>query len=126
MLVLGRTRRTGPWAMLHVTWTEWKNLFSLEIYCRTAKLQVDGLARSYGPQRLRIYAMKPELGPPEVEEIDYPAEDGSWERSGALSPRPFGGEMGLHSPATSTLRPTGGGASRRPTTGRDAARHTER
>ncbi len=41
--------------MLHVSWTEWKNLFSLEIYCRTAKLQVDGLVRSYGPQRLRIY-----------------------------------------------------------------------
>ena len=31
-------------------------MFSLEIYCRTAKLQVDGLKRSYGPQTLRIYA----------------------------------------------------------------------
>ena len=39
--------------MFHVDWTEWKNIFSLEIYCRTAKLQVDGLAGSYGPQRLR-------------------------------------------------------------------------
>ena len=29
---------TGPWALMHVSWTEWKNLFSLEIYCRTAKL----------------------------------------------------------------------------------------
>ena len=44
--------RAAPWAMFHVSWTEWKNLFSLEIYCRTAKLQVDGLAGSYGPQRL--------------------------------------------------------------------------
>jgi predicted dehydrogenase len=70
--------RTGPWAMLHVTWTEWKNLFSLEIYCRSAKLQVDGLVRSYGPQRLSIYRMGPELGPPDVEEIVYPDEDGSW------------------------------------------------
>ena len=61
--------------MLHVSWTEWKNLFSLEIYCRTAKIQVDGLVRSYGPQRLRIYRMSPELGPPELEEIDYPDED---------------------------------------------------
>ena len=33
---------------------------------------------SYGPQRLRIYAMRPELGPPDVEEVDYPDEDGSW------------------------------------------------
>ena len=45
-----RARRRGR--LLHVTWTEWKNMFSLEIYCRTAKLQVDGLVRSYGPQTL--------------------------------------------------------------------------
>jgi hypothetical protein len=78
-LLLGQAdSRTGPWAMLHVTWTEWKNLFSLEIYCRTAKLQVDGLVRSYGPQRLSIYRMRPELGPPDVEELVYPDEDGSW------------------------------------------------
>jgi predicted dehydrogenase len=69
--------------MLHVSWTEWKNLFSLEIYCRTAKLQVDGLVRSYGPQRLTIYRMTPELGPPEVEEVAYPDEDRSWEREWA-------------------------------------------
>jgi predicted dehydrogenase len=69
----------GPWASAHVTWTEWKNLFSLEIYCRTGKLQVDGLTGSYGPQRLAIHAMKPELGPPESELIEYPADDVSWE-----------------------------------------------
>jgi len=68
----------GPWAMFHVTWTEWKNLFSLEVYCRTGKLQIDGLAKSYGPQRLRIYSMKPEMGPPDLEEIEYPPEDASW------------------------------------------------
>jgi predicted dehydrogenase len=68
----------APWATLHVSWTEWKNLFSLEIYCHVAKLQVDGLVRSYGPQRLRIYTMGPELGPPALEEIRYPPEDRSW------------------------------------------------
>ena len=78
-LLLGEPgSRSDPWAMLHASWTEWKNLFSLEIYCRTAKLQVDGLARSYGPQCLRIYRMSPEMGPPTLEEIDYPDEDGSW------------------------------------------------
>jgi predicted dehydrogenase len=39
---------------------------------------VEGLVRSYGPQKLRIFKMKPELGPPDLEEIDYPAQDGSW------------------------------------------------
>jgi predicted dehydrogenase len=78
-LLLGEVGvRTAPWAMLHVSWTEWKNLFSLEIYCHTAKIQVDGLVRSYGPQRLRIYTMGPELGPPALEELHYSAEDGSW------------------------------------------------
>jgi predicted dehydrogenase len=80
-LILGDPQtRTDPWAMLHVSWTEWKNLFSLEIYCRTAKIQVDGLVRSYGPQRLRIYEMGPQLGPPQLQELEYPEEDLSWER----------------------------------------------
>jgi predicted dehydrogenase len=78
-LILGEAHsRTEPWAMLHASWTEWKNLFSLEIYCRTAKIQVDGLVRSYGPQRLRIFKMGQQLGPPEVQEISYPDEDRSW------------------------------------------------
>jgi predicted dehydrogenase len=80
-LILGEAQsRNDPWALLHVSWTEWKNLFSLEIYCRKAKLQVDGLVRSYGRQRLRIYKMGPELGPPEMDELEYPDEDGSWQR----------------------------------------------
>ena len=36
VMVLGEPHR-GPWTMLHVSWTEWKNLFSLEIYCRTGE-----------------------------------------------------------------------------------------
>jgi predicted dehydrogenase len=71
--------RADPWAMLHVSWTEWKNLFSLEIYCRTAKLHVEGLVRSYGPQTLRIYRMRPELGPPDLEEVVSDGVDRSWE-----------------------------------------------
>lgn len=94
-VVLLGGRRDGPWASLHVSWTEWKNLFSLEISCRTAKLQVDGLVRSYGPQRLTRYLMKPELGPPDVDVHDYPGEDGSWEaewrhfRTAIASPEPI-------------------------------------
>lgn len=79
VVVLGREDRpTEPWSAFHVSWTEWKNTFSLEIYCRTAKLEVTGLAGSYGPQRLAIYRMPPELGPPDVEEIGYAEGDTSW------------------------------------------------
>jgi predicted dehydrogenase len=78
-LILGEQgSRTAPWALLHVSWTEWKNLFSLEIYCRTAKLHVEGLVRSYGAQRLRVFTMRPELGPPDVEDVSWPDDDRSW------------------------------------------------
>lgn len=80
-LLLGEQDSThAPWAQLHVSWTEWKNMFSLEVYCRRAKLQVDGLVRSYGAQRLTIHRMSPELGPPDTEVIEYPDEDRSWAR----------------------------------------------
>jgi predicted dehydrogenase len=80
-LLLGNgADRSAPWAMIHVTWTEWKNMFSLEVFCRRAKLVVDGLARSYGPQRLQIYRMGPQLGPPSLEEISFPEADVSWSR----------------------------------------------
>ncbi len=79
VVVLGEpAERAAPWATFHVSWTEWKNLFSLEVTCRTGKLTVDGLAGSYGPQVLRIFTMRPELGPPDAEEVSYPAEDVSW------------------------------------------------
>jgi predicted dehydrogenase len=81
VLLLGTNdgpRDTSPFALIHVSWTEWKNTFSLEIACRTAKITVDGLGRSYGAETLRIYRMRPELGPPDLEEIVYPDEDTSW------------------------------------------------
>jgi predicted dehydrogenase len=80
-LILGEADvRSAPWALLHVSWTEWKNLFSLEVYCERAKLQIDGLVGSYGRQRLLIYRMLPQLGPPETTEVLYPEHDESWKR----------------------------------------------
>jgi predicted dehydrogenase len=68
----------GCTAWLHASCTEWKNLFSLELYGRDAKLQVDGLGGSYGVERLTFYKMRPEMGPPEITTWEYPGEDGSW------------------------------------------------
>jgi predicted dehydrogenase len=73
----------SPWALLHVSWTEWKNTFSLEIAAERAKWAVDGLVRSYGAQQLTIYRMRPELGPPDTEHVVYPERDESWEREWA-------------------------------------------
>ena len=68
----------GAVAWLHASCTEWKNLFSFEIYGRDGKLQIDGLGGSYGPERLTWHQMLPEMGPPKTSVWDYPAEDTSW------------------------------------------------
>lgn len=67
-------------AQLHASWTEWKNLFSLELYGRDGKLDISGLGGSYGVERLAYYKMLPEMGPPETAIWEYPAlTDKSWE-----------------------------------------------
>jgi predicted dehydrogenase len=67
-------------AWLHVSWTEWKNMFSFEIYGKKAKLHVEGLGGSYGVERLSFYKMSPEMGPPETVIHEFPGADLSWER----------------------------------------------
>lgn len=66
-------------AFLHVSCTEWKNLFSLEIYGKSAKLHIEGLGGSYGVERLSYYRMLPEMGPPETTIWEYPGGDNSWQ-----------------------------------------------
>jgi predicted dehydrogenase len=66
-------------AFLHASCTEWKNLFSMEIYGREGKLDVSGLGGSYGVERLTWYRMLPQMGPPETAAWEYPMDDDSWE-----------------------------------------------
>jgi predicted dehydrogenase len=74
-----RTAR-GQTAFLHVSCTEWKNLFSLEIYGKDGKLHVNGLGGSYGVETLVHYRMLPQMGPPETTRWKFPGADRSWER----------------------------------------------
>ncbi len=69
---------TGQTAWLQVSCTEWKNMFSLEIYGRNAKVSVDGLGGSYGAERTTHYRMLPQMGPPEITTWDFAVSDGSW------------------------------------------------
>ncbi len=66
-------------AFLHVSCTEWKNLFSMEIYGRAGKLDLSGLGGSYGVEKITWYKMLPEMGPPETISWEYPMADDSWE-----------------------------------------------
>jgi predicted dehydrogenase len=69
---------SGATAWLQVSCSEWKNLFSFEIYGRTGKLHIEGLGGSYGVERLAFYRMLPEMGPPETTIWEYPRGDASW------------------------------------------------
>ena len=66
-------------AWLQTSWTEWKNLFSFEIFGRDGKLQIDGLGGSYGPEKLTYYQMLPQMGPPAIESFDFAGPDLSWQ-----------------------------------------------
>jgi predicted dehydrogenase len=68
----------GQTAWLHASCTEWKNLFSFEIYGRDAKLHIEGLGGSYGVERLSFYKMLPQMGPPETTIFEFPRGDDSW------------------------------------------------
>jgi predicted dehydrogenase len=68
----------GQTAWLHVSCTEWKNMFSLELYGRDAKISIEGLGGSYGPEKCTYYKMLPQMGPPETTVWDFPAGDHSW------------------------------------------------
>ena len=70
---------SGQTAWLHVSCTEWKNLFSLEIYGRDGKLDLSGLGGSYGIERIAFYRMLPQMGPPETTIWEFPGEDQSWQ-----------------------------------------------
>jgi predicted dehydrogenase len=72
------TTAGGQTAFLHASCTEWKNLFSFEIYGKNAKLHVEGLGGSYGIEKLHFYRMLPEMGPPETTVWEYPRGDQSW------------------------------------------------
>jgi predicted dehydrogenase len=68
----------GQTAWLHVSCTEWKNLFSFEIYSRYTKLHIEGLGGSYGVEKLYHYQMKPEMGVPDRTVYEFPGVDESW------------------------------------------------
>src|SRR5205814_6487908 len=76
LLSLQTAKRQTAW--LHVSCTEWKNLFSFEIYGRNTKLHIEGLGGSYGVEKLYHYQMKPEMGIPDTKVYEFTGIDESW------------------------------------------------
>jgi len=69
----------GAVASFHTSWTQWKNVFSFEIYGQNGSLTIEGLGKSYGIERLIVAHRKPEGGVPEMEEMVFEQPDLSWQ-----------------------------------------------
>lgn len=71
-------------ANLSTSCVEWKNVFSFEIMLKNAKLEINGLGRSYGTEKLTHYIMSPKMGPPKMREWLYDKEDLSWREENTI------------------------------------------
>lgn len=71
---------SGVDIQFHVSWTNWKNIFSFELFGEDGYLRIEGLGGSYGPETLEFGLRKKEGGKPEVQLFDYPPEDLSWNK----------------------------------------------
>jgi|ERR1035437_461019 predicted dehydrogenase len=65
-------------ASFHVSWTNWKNIFSFEIFGTEGYLRIEGLGGSYGPETLELGIRNPEGGKPKITSFFFDLEDISW------------------------------------------------
>jgi len=68
----------GRVASFHTSWTQWKNLFSLEVFGEHGSLVVEGLGRSYGDETLTLAHRAMEGGAPRMERLVFDGPDLSW------------------------------------------------
>jgi predicted dehydrogenase len=69
----------GQSALLHASWTQWKNAFQFEIFGHDGSLTVHGLGGSYGAERLVHARRKSEGGAPELAEFTFDGGASVWD-----------------------------------------------
>jgi predicted dehydrogenase len=67
-------------AQIHVSWTQWVNIFSLEIFGRDGYLHLTGRDGHYGPQKLVWGKRQTNHGRPDEQVFEFPSPDDSWDR----------------------------------------------
>jgi predicted dehydrogenase len=65
-------------AQCHVSWTNWKNIFSFEIFGKDGYIKIDGLGGSYGKEILEVGYRQPKGGMPKIEHFEFNDNDNSW------------------------------------------------
>lgn len=66
-------------ASFHVSWTNWKNIFSFEVFGSGGYVRIEGLGGSYGTETLEMGIRKKEGGRPDITFTEFPPEDISWD-----------------------------------------------
>ena len=74
---------SGVDIQFNVSWTNWRNIFSFEIFGTEGYLRMEGLGGSYGTETLEYGKRKPHGGVPEIEVYEFPGEDVSWQNEWA-------------------------------------------
>lgn len=77
---LNLENKYGANAFLHASCTEWKNKFSYEIFCQLGKIEISGLGKSYGEEKLILYKMSKKMGKPPKKEFKFSKKDKSWKK----------------------------------------------
>lgn len=72
-----RTRRAQI-AQIHVSWTQWRNLFQLEIFGRDGYLLLEGRDGHYGVQRLTLGCRRPDHSRPGETTHEFGSANDSW------------------------------------------------
>ena len=72
-------------AFLHASWTEWKNLFSFEIFGTLGKIDISGKGGSYGQEQLILYRMTKKMEIPKQTKWKFKAQDTSWKTTNLYS-----------------------------------------
>lgn len=67
-------------ASFHVSWTNWKNIFSFEIFGTKGYLKIEGLGGNYGPETLELGLRNPRGGKPDIKIFEFDSEDISWKK----------------------------------------------
>lgn len=70
----------GQLAQVHVSWTQWVNLFEFEIFGYDGYLRLEGRDGHYGPQRLIWGKRRADHGRPLEEVFEFVNPDDSWDR----------------------------------------------
>lgn len=78
------TTKSGQVALMHTSWTQWKNKFLFEVFGEKGYLVVEGLGGSYGAEKLLIGLRKKNEtgyigGPPGADVVEFAGPDISWQ-----------------------------------------------